>query len=211
MEYYTETLGLWQELVLSCEEEWECTGDSVRFKKKMENERVFKFLAGLNRELDDVRSRVLSRQPLPSIRKVFFEVRCEKSRRKVMLREHLTSRPEASTLVTHGPHAGSSPRQSKRTYCGHCKKMVTLKTFARLYMASLRIGSPDRQIKPIVIRPPPKPRQTKHPQKIISQLLVWGLISTNLRNYMSFFLISKSLVSLLPLFPLVLWPKKVPF
>ena len=37
-EYYTEMLGLWQDLDLNCEEEWECTGDSVRFKKKMENE-----------------------------------------------------------------------------------------------------------------------------------------------------------------------------
>ncbi|RVW82775.1 hypothetical protein CK203_046905 [Vitis vinifera] len=74
-EYYTEMLGLWQDLDLNYEEEWECTGDSVRFKKKMENERVFEFLTGLNRELDDVRSRVLSRRSLPSIREVFFEVR----------------------------------------------------------------------------------------------------------------------------------------
>ena len=47
-----------------------------------------------------------------------------------MLREHLTSGPEASALVTCGPHAGfggphvgSGLRQSKRTYCEHCKKM----------------------------------------------------------------------------------------
>ena len=66
---------MWQDLDLNYEEEWECTGDSVRFKKKMENERVFEFLTGLNRELDDVRSRVLSRRSLPSIREVFFEVR----------------------------------------------------------------------------------------------------------------------------------------
>ncbi|RVW59741.1 Retrovirus-related Pol polyprotein from transposon RE1 [Vitis vinifera] len=39
----------------------------------MKNKRVFEFLAGLNRELDDVRSRVLSRRPLPSIREVFSE------------------------------------------------------------------------------------------------------------------------------------------
>ena len=71
---------------------------------------------GLNCELDDVRSRVLSRRPLPSIQEVFFEVQREESRRKVMLQEHLTSGPEASTLVTHGPHARSGPRQSKRTY-----------------------------------------------------------------------------------------------
>ena len=91
------------------------------------------------------------------------------------------------------------------------RNWATLNTLVGLYMASLRIGSPDNPIKPILIRPPPKPRQTKHPQKFVSQLLVWGLIPTNLQNYMSFFLISKPLVSLLPLCPLVLWPKKVPF
>ena len=79
-------LGLWQDLDLNCEEEWECTGDSVPFKKKMENERAFDFLTGLNHELDDVRSRVLSRRSLPFIREVFSEVRQEENRRKVMLR-----------------------------------------------------------------------------------------------------------------------------
>ncbi|RVX13447.1 hypothetical protein CK203_020911 [Vitis vinifera] len=74
MKYYTKMLGLWQDLDLNCEEEWECMSDNVRFKKKMENEKVFKFLAGMNRELDDVRSRVLNRRPLPSIREVFSEV-----------------------------------------------------------------------------------------------------------------------------------------
>ncbi|KAL6311483.1 hypothetical protein AAG906_025584 [Vitis piasezkii] len=82
---------------------------------------AFEFLAGLNRELDDVRSRVFNRQSLPSIREVFSEVRHEESRRKVLLREYLTSGPEASALVTRGPHARSSPRQSKRTYCEHLK------------------------------------------------------------------------------------------
>ena len=41
-------------------------GDSVCFKKKMKNEIVFELIAGLNRELDDVRSKVLSCQPLAS-------------------------------------------------------------------------------------------------------------------------------------------------
>ena len=129
-EYYTEMLGLWQDLDLSCEED--CTRDSVRFKKKMENERVFEFLAGLNCELDNIRSRVLSRRPLPSIREVFSEVRREESR-IVML--DLSFGREGSTLLTHGPPAvvgrgphaagssGPSPRQSKRTYCEHCKKL----------------------------------------------------------------------------------------
>ena len=49
---------------------------------------------------------------------------------RVMLREHLMTGSEASALVTRGPqdgssgpHARSSLRQSKRTYCEHCKKM----------------------------------------------------------------------------------------
>ena len=168
----------------------------------MENERAFEFLAGLNCELDDVRSRVFNRQSLPSIREVFSEVRHEESRRKVMLREYLISGLEASVLVTHGSHARSSPRQSKRIYCEHCKK--TSHTKATCWTASPQIGSPDSPIKPIIIKPPPKPRQTKHPQKIISELLVWGLIPTSLQNYMSFLLISKPLASLLLLCPLVL-------
>ena len=92
-EYYTELLGLRQDLDLNCEEEWKCTGDSVRFKKKMENKRVFEFLAGLNRKLDDVESRVLNRRSLPSIQEVFSEVQREESRRRVMLRKHLSSGP----------------------------------------------------------------------------------------------------------------------
>ena len=95
----------------------------MRLKKKMENEKVFEFLMGLNRELDDVRSRVLSRRPLPPIQEVFSEVRREESRRKVMLQEHLICGPEASALVTRWPHAGFGPRQFKRIYCEHCKKM----------------------------------------------------------------------------------------
>ena len=59
-EYYTKMLGLWQELDLNCEKEWDCTGDNVLFKKKMENKRVFEFLARLNRELDSIRSKVLN-------------------------------------------------------------------------------------------------------------------------------------------------------
>ena len=73
--YYTEILSLWQELDLSTEQEWDCAGDSVRFKRRLEDERVFEFLAELNHELDDVRGKILSRRPLSSTREVFSEVR----------------------------------------------------------------------------------------------------------------------------------------
>ena len=133
-------------------------GDNVRFKKKMENERVFEFLAGLNRELDNVWSRVLNHRSLPSIREVFSEVRHEESRRKVMLGEHITYGPEASTLITRGPHVDLAQDSLRGLTVSIVRKRATLKTLVGLYMASPQIGSPDSPIKPMVVMPPPKPR-----------------------------------------------------
>ncbi|XP_041009638.1 uncharacterized protein LOC121253694 isoform X3 [Juglans microcarpa x Juglans regia] len=111
---YMEKTTLWQELDLSFEEEWKCTGDSVRYKKRLENERVFEFLVGLNQDLDDVRGRILGRRPLPSTREVFSEVRQEENRRKVMLKEIFSTGhigPEMSALVSWGTLSRSGSRQ----------------------------------------------------------------------------------------------------
>lgn len=51
----------------------------------LENKRVYEFLAEVNRQLDDVRGRMSSRQPLPFVRKNFSEVRQEDHRSIVML------------------------------------------------------------------------------------------------------------------------------
>lgn len=45
--------------------------DCTRFKKNVKRSRVFVFLAGLMKDLDEVRGCVLGRNPLPSIREVF--------------------------------------------------------------------------------------------------------------------------------------------
>lgn len=66
IEYCMEMVGLWQKLDLNNEEQWECTNDGVRYKKKFESERAFEFLAGLDRDLGDVRGRLLGRRPLSS-------------------------------------------------------------------------------------------------------------------------------------------------
>lgn len=91
--------------------QWDCPGDGVRYKKRLENERVYEFLVELNRELDDVRSRILSRRPLPPTREVFAEVKREESRQQIMLKNEAGPNVENSTLVTHsnGPIIGSNP------------------------------------------------------------------------------------------------------
>lgn len=82
--HYNKKFMLRQELDLCYEDDWDCTANSFRHKKRKENDGVYVFLAGLNQELDKVRDRILGRKPLPSIRDIFSEVRREETRRKVM-------------------------------------------------------------------------------------------------------------------------------
>ncbi|KAM7473780.1 hypothetical protein LguiB_021023 [Lonicera macranthoides] len=73
--YYHDMMAIWQELDLFETEEWENPNDSARYKKKVERGRVFVILARLNKDLEEVRGRILGRIPLPTIREVFSEAR----------------------------------------------------------------------------------------------------------------------------------------
>ncbi|KAF2307430.1 hypothetical protein GH714_028513 [Hevea brasiliensis] len=68
IEYYNIPIALWQEMDLFCETTWNCPDDGVLCNKILEKDRVFDFLQGLNQDLDEVRGRILSTKPLPSIR-----------------------------------------------------------------------------------------------------------------------------------------------
>ena len=70
---------VWQELDLLENEQWENSNDSARYKKKVERGRVFVFLVGLNKELNEVRRCILGKKRLPIIREVFSEVCKEKT------------------------------------------------------------------------------------------------------------------------------------
>jgi len=96
--------------------------DSVKAKKKEEYERVYLFLARLNREFDKVRSRILGKNPLPSLRETFSEIRTEETGRKVMLKPDLNVelKPviDSSALVT----VKNEEDKKKKPLCDHCKK-----------------------------------------------------------------------------------------
>ena len=77
--YFNSLKCLWQYLDLFNDYEWKSPEDCNHYKKMVEDYHIFKFLIGLNVEFDEVRGRIIGRQPLPSIRDVFFEVRCEES------------------------------------------------------------------------------------------------------------------------------------
>ncbi|KAI4345962.1 hypothetical protein L6164_013045 [Bauhinia variegata] len=119
--YWLELTALWQELDHLSTEEWSCAHDAVWYKEKIEKERVFQFLAGLNKDLDDVRNRILIRNPLPSTQEVFSEVRREASRRKIMLQEaSLVLTSDSSALFSRSNGTGKG--QKGKVICEHCKK-----------------------------------------------------------------------------------------
>ncbi|RVW29565.1 hypothetical protein CK203_077385 [Vitis vinifera] len=63
----------------------ESTADASMLVKLFQRDRVFDFLAGLKPELDEVRSRVLGKEPLPCLSEVYSYVHSEESRRSDVL------------------------------------------------------------------------------------------------------------------------------
>ena len=53
--------------------------DDCNYFKMVESSRIFKFLARLNVEFDEVRGRIIGWQPLPSLGEVFSEMHREES------------------------------------------------------------------------------------------------------------------------------------
>lgn len=51
--------------------------DAKKFREMVERKRIFKFLMGLNKNLDEVRGRILGIKPQLNIREVFSEVHRE--------------------------------------------------------------------------------------------------------------------------------------
>ncbi|RVW87783.1 Retrovirus-related Pol polyprotein from transposon TNT 1-94 [Vitis vinifera] len=124
-EYFNILTRYWQQLDIYEELVWKCPEDGLLYKKVIEKERIYKFLLGLNKNLDEVRGRVLSIKPLPSVREVFSEIRREESRQKVMLGTQNSSKNlENSALVARGTQSNNNNHQTKknRPWCDHSNR-----------------------------------------------------------------------------------------
>jgi len=107
--------------------EWKSTEDCNHNRKMVEDHCIYKFLAGLNIEFDEVSGRIIGRQPLPPIGDVFAEVRREESRRNVMLGKKGAIAPvENSAMIASDASANKvfKPRQNEksRVWCDYCNK-----------------------------------------------------------------------------------------
>ncbi|KAL5744184.1 hypothetical protein ACOSQ2_027300 [Xanthoceras sorbifolium] len=72
--YFNSLKQLWQDLDLFNDYEWKSIEDANYYKKTVKAQRIYKFLAGLNVEFDEVRGRIIGRSPLPPISEVFTKV-----------------------------------------------------------------------------------------------------------------------------------------
>lgn len=122
--YFHSLTKLWQELDLYNQEEWSCAADALRYKKIVERERIYDFLNGLNKELDEVRGRVLGVKPLPDIKDIFSEDRREESRKMMMLGSDgsMLQNVENSAMVVQNQEKSSDPRVERKFWCDHCNK-----------------------------------------------------------------------------------------
>ncbi|RVW46059.1 hypothetical protein CK203_068579 [Vitis vinifera] len=124
-QYYNTLTRYWQHLDLFETHSWKCSDDAATYRKIVEQKRLFKFFLGLNRELDDVRGRIMGIKPLPSLREAFSEVRREESRKKVMMgsKEQPAPTLDASALAVRSFNSSGGNRQKRdRPWCDYCKK-----------------------------------------------------------------------------------------
>ncbi|KAL5816550.1 hypothetical protein ACOSQ3_024928 [Xanthoceras sorbifolium] len=127
--YFNSLKRLWQDLDLFNDYEWKSIEDANYNKKTVEARRIYKFLAGLNVEFDEVRGRIIGRSPLPPIGEVFAEVRREESRRSVMLGKSGSSGTvETSALLVLETAANKAEHHYKksdekpRAWCDFCNR-----------------------------------------------------------------------------------------
>ena len=70
----------WQHLDMFEIYSWKCLDDSALYKKIVEQRRTFKFLVGLNKQLDEVRGRIMAIKPLPTTQEAFRSSKGGKSK-----------------------------------------------------------------------------------------------------------------------------------
>ncbi|RVX13979.1 Retrovirus-related Pol polyprotein from transposon TNT 1-94 [Vitis vinifera] len=82
------------------------------------------FELGLNKNLDEIRGRIMGVKPLPSLREAFSEVCREESRKNLMMGSHQQlNMVESSALKTQfAPFDNHQKIKGGRPWCDHCRK-----------------------------------------------------------------------------------------
>ncbi|RVW35800.1 hypothetical protein CK203_082476 [Vitis vinifera] len=118
----TQLTRYWQQLDLFETHSWKYSDDAATYRQIVEQKRLFKFFLRLNRELDDVRGRIMSIKPLPSLRRFFQRLGMKKGRKKVMMgsKEQPAPTLDASALAARSFNSSGGDRQKRdRPWCDY--------------------------------------------------------------------------------------------
>ncbi|KAF9598940.1 hypothetical protein IFM89_033138 [Coptis chinensis] len=85
IQYFGKLCKLWQEYDVIDDCIMECPTDIGRYTSKVNSQRVYAFLAGLDSYLDGIRSRVLSTVPLPNLQTTYAMICAEANRNDAMM------------------------------------------------------------------------------------------------------------------------------
>ncbi|KAH7843911.1 hypothetical protein Vadar_022246 [Vaccinium darrowii] len=110
--YFGKLQKIWQELDDIDDCFMECANDIVIYTTKVNSERVYKFLAGLDPHLDRVRGRVLSTKPLPGIQAAYAMVCAKANHQDAMLGGNIG---EGAVMASR-----KMPISKKDRKCTHC-------------------------------------------------------------------------------------------
>ena len=111
--YFAKLQKLWQEIddIEDCT--MVCTKDVETYTNKLNAQRVYIFLAGLDSHLDGVRGRILATNPLSGIQTVYANVCVEANRQEAMLS---TTQNEGAAMAMKKPF--NSKKENRK--CTHC-------------------------------------------------------------------------------------------
>ena len=111
--YFGTLQKIWQELNDIDDCVMECTGDISKYSTKVNCQRVYTFLAGLDSQLDGVQGRVLATKPFPNIQTAYAMVCGEANCQVVMLGEKIG---DGAAMISR--KSSTSKKDRKCTHCG---------------------------------------------------------------------------------------------
>ena len=91
------------------------------FRNSSEIQRIFEFLAGLNPKLDQLRSQILGKVPLPSLSEVCSLVHSEESRIDGMMKTPYHDNSTLNLAVENNPNTNKAGEKDTRC-CDYCKR-----------------------------------------------------------------------------------------
>lgn len=125
-QYFNTLTTLWQELDMFNNHNWKCQEDAALYKSIVEKERIYDFVSGLNKDLDEVRGRTLALKPLPHIDEIFAEVRREEFRKQKMLGSKDSIITDNSAMAAYNQSnfntMSRTGRKSGSLWCDHCNR-----------------------------------------------------------------------------------------